>query len=1238
MGRADVPGNAEPMRRSLERLRGRARAALVARRVSVTSALFVLAAVALGVIDWALRFPAPVRAVFWLAGAAALGWAAWRYVWPAVRFRPSLTDLALRIERTRPELAGWLASAVDFSAGEPGAGSDVGSDGLGEALAVRVVDEAASRWRPEDASAALRLAPAARAGGGLLGAAGLAALLLVAVGPALWLTGASRVLAPWGDAAWPKRTGVVDATGVEVHPLGQALALRATLTKSPRPADETDVSVRYRLIRDGGAVSTRRELLTPQSSSADGSGTLFERLVEPSAEAIEYRFETEDDATAWRRVLLVEAPEVVRATAVVRAPEYARGLEGAGERRIELGPGTDERAAPAALLSGSSVAIEVELNKPALVVGPTGPSERLDPLIDPERAELVASSVDGGRLSALLSLGDTLRLPIRLVDEHGIESVEEAVFVFEATRDRAPAATVTEPPRDLAVLATAVVEARAEGRDDVGLEWVSLESAVFGPAGAPGGEPSGPGGALESRGLPAELARSEIGGARTSEVIGATLELSTLDLSAGDEVRLTALASDLLTADDAARSPTRSGVRTLRIIAEEDFVREVRERLADVRQAAMRLAAQQSELRESTARGGVTDDAARRGQGQITERIARQAEALQRVAERVDRNRLEDAALAELLREAAGALDGAGASSGEASEAMDDAAEAERAGAAPGEEEAERVAGAQERAREDLERVVELLDRGEDSWVVRNALGRMLREQRELRERTARLGQRTAGRSAEELGEEERREQEEIAGEQDELAEELDRLVQEMREREESLSRSDPMSAMGMREAAQRAERQRTSERMREAAERAQQNRMADAQQGQEQAEEALEEMLEDLDAGERNRDEALRRLLSSLIESIGLLIRTQSDELVRLDEAERAGDDLASLDAPMIALNLNTLGVADQARAGGADLVPVVGSLSRAAAAQGSALAAMRRPDPEADAVRRHELRSLDLLREAERLAEQTDDRLEQQEQERKKRELKRAYREALTAQVELRDEAAVFAEAERLDRRDRVRVRGLAARQAEIRDTLREILSQTEGLAAAAVYAHAHGRLDGLCEEAVGSLTAAAPAAAVRRQATIIALLRSVLESLEDPEDENDEFGEQAGGGGGGGGSGAGAENPLVTMLGELRLLRSMQTIVAQETSGADVLDGGLLERALDDLASQQRELADIAGDLITRLQETPAPEDVLPRAERPEPTEPGEGDTPLPPEPEPGPDPDDNDDGAERPEATR
>src|SRR5262249_61159665 len=61
---------------------------------------------------------------------------------------------------------------------------------------------------------------------------GLPLAMISASWPALVRIGAARVLAPWSNAAWPKRTGVVDANPLAAHPTGVALPLRAIVTRT----------------------------------------------------------------------------------------------------------------------------------------------------------------------------------------------------------------------------------------------------------------------------------------------------------------------------------------------------------------------------------------------------------------------------------------------------------------------------------------------------------------------------------------------------------------------------------------------------------------------------------------------------------------------------------------------------------------------------------------------------------------------------------------------------------------------------------------------------------------------------------------------------------------------------------------------------------------------------------------------------------------------------------------------
>lgn len=1175
----------------IRRLRARARVLLIAQRIGVVVGAAVLGALVVALLDSVLRLPAWMRGVILGGGVVAVALASWRWVRPAVLFKPSIVDVALRIERARPELRGMLASAVDFVLS-----GDAGGDApMTRSMAARVVDGAAGDARVSEVMGLLRPSSAAR-GTSFALLACVAVIALLAVNAPMWLTGAQRVLAPWSGASWPKRTQIADLTVGGVHPTGRALALQAALLRSSRPAASTDVAVRYRLIENGQAGPAQRALLTWQDRSVttpDGRvGALFERLVEPVADAVTYRIETEDDATPWRTIRLVSPPAVAGASAVVIPPSYLSLAAGAASepRELDLGPGTDERAIAPPSLVGSAVRMELTLNKPAIIDGAHGLFEQVDP--------------GGSVYAAEFDLDASKRFAISLTDEHGIISVDEAVFRFEATEDRAPAATVTEPGADQSVLATAVVDVTGEGRDDVGLDWVSLERQTFRPAGREGSEPSGPGGAVEASGAPIEVVRTAASGARTAQA-DARLDLSVLGLRAGDELHITALASDVLAAGSRARDATRSPVRTLRIISQAAFIEEIQDELAELRQSAGRIREQQVDLRGEAASRGAERSVVR-GQGQVSERLGRQTDRIGDISERVRRNGLGDEGLAELLDEATRSLESAGQASASASAQLGRASAEQRASGAGDQgdggeegdgggdreeaaldaETAQAVADDQEEVVAELDRLIELLDRGEDNWVVRATLERLVGEQRSLEERTRAAGAMTAGRSAEDLTPRERSELERIVDRQTELAEQVEDLVQEMREREQQLSQADPAAAAGMRQAAQSAEERQIAQTMRDAAEEAAGNEMANASEQQEQAIEDLEEMLDDLEAGERNRDEMLRRMLAQVMDSIRMLIEDQESEITALEDALAAGDGIAGLDAGMITLNQNTLGVIDVTRSQGNTMAPVATALEGAADAQVAAIQAFRAVRPDADAARAAEERSLELLRRALAQAEELDQAAAERQRARKLAELRAAYREALEAQVALRGQTEDFAALEEISRRNRVRIRKLAEPQDAIRDRLGEILGETAELTEARVFEYAHKRLDNQCQRSADALIDADARTSYDVQQRIVRMLQELLEALEDPKptDEDFEDGQQQAGGQQGGGQMQ--DEPLIPLLKELILLRLIQEDIAEQTAATGQDQGDTIR----DLATQQRDLVGLAQDLVERLQGGP------------------------------------------------
>ncbi|HBS28859.1 MAG TPA: hypothetical protein DEB06_05290 [Phycisphaerales bacterium] len=482
-----------------------------------------------------------------------------------------------------------------------------------------------------------------------------------------------------------------------------------------------------------------------------------------------------------------------------------------------------------------------------------------------------------------------------------------------------------------------------------------------------------------------------------------------------------------------------------------------------------------------------------------------------------------------------------------------------------------------------LSELIEMLDRGEDNWVVRNQIERLAREQGELREQTARVGQQTAGREAGALTSEERSELERIVERQNRLAEETEDLADDMRRREDELSEKDPGAAGAMRQAAQRAEREQVAQTMREAGAEAGKNQTARAQSRQQQAQEALEQMLEDLEAGDKARDERLRRELASIIESLDGLIAQQEEELSAFDARvlQKAGFD--GLDAGMIRLNKNTLGVLDSARKAGQEAAPVATLIGRASEQQVAAIQGLRFPLVIDKQVRTSEARSLDLLKEARAKAQELEEKAAQREQQRKTNELKKEYRAILEEQVIVRTETAPLAEVAELSRRDKVLARGLSERQAEIGARLKRLVANTREMQEAKVFEFAHRRLDALSLTAEESLGGAEPRPALRAQQGVERAIKDLIDALTDPRPDPSKFKEQPQQGGGGGGGGGG-QPPLIPPVKELRLMRLLQSDIVERTKeAAEGADADALLRVGED----QRSLMEVGKEFLDRME---------------------------------------------------
>ncbi len=1159
--------------RLVSRVGRRARSVLVAEAwlwalAAVFGAVFVLV-----VVDYVFRLPRGVRVLH----LVALGYGVFvlwrRVVRPAVRFRPEGTEIALRIERAAETARARDRLASGLELGRGGAEADsAGDSGLSSSLSRRAAVDA------DEIAAGMGERRFVQTGALRRAGVVFAAVVVVVAGmgvvrPTLAGIGLARTVWPFAGTAWPKRTAVVDATGVGVQPIGETLAMRALLTRTNHEVGKTEVTAYYRVISDGRAGARQRVVLTSQQRVEEvegAAGELFERLVEPAGplaegDEIEYWFETEDNRTAAARIRFAERPRVVRVTAGVTLPGYAAGVRGGfvASEGVALSRDSGGVAVLQPVLAGSAYSIRVETNKPARLVGAGGEGETGSAGWVREGARtLVFAGVAAARE----------RFEIALVDEEGLESGESAVVVVQVVDDGLAAVTITDPAYDESVLATARLDVRAVASDDLGMEWLALErETARRPAGSEGAGAEAVGEAVR-----VGVVEGAAGDEATELVVGASLDVASLGVRAGDEVWLTAVGRDIFAAaEDGADDPrvVRSAVRRLRVIDEATFVSQVQGELAGVRRAAIEIDSVQGELGVADLNAATEAPASERaeGQGSLTDRLEGQRGAIERLRARAARNGLDDATLEGMLEDGSTLLRDAAEASSEAAAALG------RGGA---DAEAEREAAAsQARVRENLESLISMLDQGQDNWVARRTIESLLNEQRELAAETRALGDQTMGRSREQLSGEELTELDRIAERQRDAAERARRALDSLAERAEGLERFDAAQAQAMSRAARRGRQERVEQQMQEAAAQLDQNQTRAAEQGQQAAAEALEQMLGDIDSADEARDEALRRVLASVLASLEGLIDEQEVQLGALSVAGEGG--LPGLADPMVRLASNTLGLLDEI-GGQRDLAGVISLVGQAADAQERAVTSLR--ESSADSAEDAERESLSKLQDARAEAQRLEEEAADRESARKRAELRTAYREMLEQQVAIVTDTEVLVGVE-VDRRVRAKVRAVGQRQAGIGETLTALRDATAELADAAVFEFAHRRIDRASGEAAERLLGAtADGEVLRHQGTVVRLLQALLAAL--AEDGQKKGGEQSQGGGGGGGSSG--ETPLVPELAELKLLRAMQAEAMEWTRNLDESGRRPAEGELGELADLQRELAARAAELVEKLTE--------------------------------------------------
>jgi hypothetical protein len=1205
-------GRASPIARAMTRLRAAARRRLAVERGSAFLAAALLVLLGAVLLDYLFRFPIPLRLAMLAAGLALATAALVRAFRPVLRFKPTLVEVALRVEHSeqakRAGLSGRLASALELD------GPEV--SGRAPDLAQASVADALARFGTINPSAATLLT-STRAQRGL---ASLALALLPVLG-ALWLVpgyaaiGLARTLTPWSGHVWPKRTMVASEPPAAAHPLDTPITLRASLLRSNRAHGETEVRVAYRVVIEGEPGPETTLVLNPvRASDSDAYEAAISRdalrlaagLASADASAtgervLEYRFITADDETAAERVALVERPSITAVVSRVTPPDYAAAspVVASGDAQVSLD--VNKRGTLGPVLAGSRVALTFTLSKPVPVPGDANDGERPAPSEEAWARQTLGAGFEtlpegaswsrrGTRWTLSWNAAANTTLSLRPVDAFDISAAEESTVAVVVVPDSPPGATVIDPAQDEAVLASALIPLTGVGRDDVGLTLVRLEAQRHSPpAGTSGGAPEPMGDVLDLARIenpPFPTATPITPAARVS----AEINLGDLPLAPGDEVWVTAVAVDGYEAGGVRHDPVRSTPRKLRVISEAQLTQQILDELAALRTAAERIDQDQASIaersREATKSGEArerADDLAREQRG-IGERLTPATDLLRRARERAERNALSDQSLQTLLDDAAGMVERAAEASERAAEAADEVARTPQDQPAD-QRTAEAMARGQNQVREEMGRLADVLSRGRDGWAARQQVDRLLTEQRDLIEQTRRAGERAAGRTPEELTPEQRADLERVARAQEDLARKTREAAEDLAERAERIRPTDPAQADAMQRAAQQALREETPERMREAGEQARQNQTGQAQQNQQQAAETLEEMLRELDRAQQRRDEALQRMLANLEASITGLITQQRAELKSLTDAiaENKPEGYAPLAERMVRLHANTLAVADTTEA--REAAEIVARLEAAASNQDAAAANLRDvPDPLT--AEQSERMSLKRLEEARELARTLQQKAQERDQARKRAELRMEYGKILEAQETLtRDTAGLVGK--EVGRRERNTIKTLGTRQAEIRDRLREIRDKTEGLSQTTMFEYAHRRLDRATDGAATTLAGeAVPTQVARQQAETASVLRSLLNALKQGEPPRNDFRQQQGGQQPAGGDQQQGDQQQqqgpIPPLAELMVLKEMQEEAARRTreisaapDAAEVEAIGVLQKELAELGAKVVEM---------------------------------------------------------------
>ncbi len=1206
----------------LQRVRSRARLLLLLRCVfQWFSALFAVALVC-GWTDYLLRLPVGVRVVIALLIALPAAIWLWRHLRAAANFDPDLSVLALRAETLFPQVAGKLASAVEFITH----GQTRSEQPVTASLAVSSVGLTERSMQGVLLGKLINPSPSIHA----------AIMLVVALLPVIVITqawpdsariAAKRWLLPWSGEQWPKRVSITSLMPEgNSWPSDTPVRLTARIERGHTSGLRT--SVRYRVVRSGSKPGAWRTLLMNEQAATASEFRDYERVLDlaelglsaesattsqkrdrssssqASSSAVEFAFFAGDDQTLPQQIKLVDRPFVVSATATIQPPEYAKSVVAQQQTRLDTQPGAIVTATG---LAGSKVTFKLALSNAvpslfslekqtagiAISQPPTGALDALVPGLAQRSDVQFSSGIDESGLPVVslnFTLDSSVQTPIKLTDEHGLQSLSQRIYRFTATEDRPPVVSVVEPASDESVLPSAVVSVQGVARDDVSLASLSLLAITGAPtANAPATAPmtlaTTPGQGIEKNTSTAPSGAEKIEPA-TQLRAAVPLDLAPLKLKPGDEVTLFAEARDTFELAGQSHEPVRSAPRRLRVIDTAAMLAQIQAELAGLRQQASRAATRQQEIARDQ------PPAAAGRQRELGAQLQTQRSVVESVQNRAQRNKLDDARLNQTLDRAAQLLDEARGDSQRAQQNLDSAA---ASSAKPEDPTRKAASNQQQNVARALTDLVSLLDQGRDAVALQLQLTQLHAQQNALVNDVRQAQPQTLGKTPEQLTPEQRAALEEISQKQAALASQAKALSQQMQTTADNLAKqaqspAEQAAAAAMSQAAALAQEQNLSQNMQQASASAKQNQLSQASsQGQKSAE-TLRQMLQKLDQQKSQEQAILKRKLAQLAELISKLIAQQHAQITLLDEANANNVTLKNLEPGVTQLRVATISAAELSRQQ-PQTTDAAESLNKAAASQGLSIVALR-TDSRTDA-KRTEQDSLTHLQDALKKVQQARKKEQNQQAKQRKQELQKLYNELAQKQDDLR-KATADASQGPASRKQRADLVELGQQEADLRVKIAAVKERVESTF---IFLPVHEQLDQSVASVVADLRAGQGGSlVVSEQEQIASTLRAMADALkaDAPPEPFASSKEPSGGDGGGGGP---APKP-VPPLAELKLLRQQQEsiyVATRAIADAPPQTPGK-DQALARLASKQQRLAEMGRNMIEQLnkatQHMPAP----------------------------------------------